>query len=298
MTNRNDKEQRLRARQSLSMAFYDFWSWQYSRRNQRIIASCNELKRLIITRDMAKTEPSSDSIATTSVLNHEIFQLAGNIFETTHFHYQDILDVDVPSDTVLHDVANGTDYTFDALMKITGTRLYGTTGLFSKGLVTEQYVRALDPLTFWFDDIGRQCIVYDPLRPMDELLSDFKRVVSLAKCKHLGKHQFSGCKSTCEHGATCHHDGEPGAARIIKQIKAKEHVSFDPDRPEPRAVGLWLWDYKQMNSCSIAEATRALQAQHGKLLISLFYANSNEAVFRRLHEQTDKCINACEVLGV
>lgn len=137
MTKRNDKEQRLRARQSLSMAFYEFWSWQYSSRNQRIIASCNKLKRLIMTRETAKSEPNSDSIATTSVLNHEFFQLAGNISETTHFHYQDILDVDVSSDTVIHDVVNGIDYTLDALTKITGSRLYGTIGLFSKGLVTE-----------------------------------------------------------------------------------------------------------------------------------------------------------------
>lgn len=297
MTDRDNKEKGLVARQSLIMAFYDFWSWQYSRRNHRVIASCNRLKNLITTRDTTKAESSSDHIETASVLDHKIFQLAGNIFETTHFHYQDLLDVDVSSDTVLHDIANGTDYTFDALMEINSSRLYGTTGVFDKGLVTEQFVRALSPLAFWFDDIGLQCIVCDPFRPMDELLTDFKRIVSLAKCKRLGKHKFSGCKSTCEHGASCHYDGEPGAKTVVKQILDKEHVSFDPDKPGPRAVGLWLWDYTNANSCSIAEATRALKSQHGKLLTSLYYANSDDAVFRRLHSQTDKCISACEVLG-
>jgi len=297
MTDRDNKEKMLVARQNLIMAFYDFWSWQYSRRNHRVIASCNRLKKLIITRNTKKAELSSDHIETVSALDHEIFQLAGNIFETTHFHYQDLLDVDVSSDTVLHDIANDTDYTLDALMG-TGTRLYGTTGIFNKGLVTEQFVRALDPLTFWFDEIGLQCIVCDPFRPMDELLTDFKRIVSLEKCKRLGKHQFSGCKSTCEHGATCHYDGEPRADKIVKQILAKENVSFDPDKPEPRAVGLWLWDYTKAHSCSIAEAIRNLKSQHGNRLKQFGYADSDDAVFRRLRSNTDKCIDACEVQRV
>jgi hypothetical protein len=147
------------------------------------------------------------------------------------------------------------------------------------------------------EDIGRLCITVDLRRPINELLNDFKRVVAVAKCKSFGKHPIPGCKATCENSATCGYEGEAGAEKIVKQILAKEHVAFDPDRPQPRAIGIWLWDYRDAHACSIAEAISSLRATQGNMLNLLGYAESEDHVFRSFYRHTATCIAACEVLS-
>ncbi len=297
MSRSDDDDNVCEIRNSKIMSFYEFWSWQYSRRNHHVITLCNKLQELIRNKEAKAKDTTIGHESDQSRLSYEIFRLSSKIFDIAHYTWQDLLDVDAPSDRVLHDICTGEDYAGEVLRQLNGTRLYSTTAVFDKGIVTQHVVRRCFEFFTDLNDVGRQCITFDPLSPVDELVNDFRRIACLAKCRALGKHPFSGCRATCENGATCQYEGDPGADKIVGQIMANENVAFDPDKPQPRAVGVWLWEYADANACPIAEAIRALKATHGETLRHLGYARTDDRVFRSFYRHTAACIAACEVLS-
>ena len=82
-------------------------------------------------------------------------------------------------------------------------------------------------------------------------------------------------------------------------IKSREGVAFDVN-DNPRAVGLWLWDYLDEKFGSvlprgaITEAVRELKQKFD--LERLGYAESQQKVLEDKYRGTCRCIESCEVL--
>lgn len=81
---------------------------------------------------------------------------------------------------------------------------------------------------------------------------------------------------------------------LATAIKRNNKCRFVPDRPEPRAAGLWLWDYIKNNNVPLAKAYRAFKESCP--LHQLGYAASEVDTFRNIYRSTKSCIESCEVI--
>lgn len=99
-------------------------------------------------------------------------------------------------------------------------------------------------------------------------------------------------------------DDVPDVSLEIEQlrIRGRKGVSFDYQANEPRAVGLWLWDYVhgkyggKGKRGAISEAVREFCGSFD--LDALGYAMSEMSVFQKLYRKTGECIEKAEVLAL
>jgi len=72
--------------------------------------------------------------------------------------------------------------------------------------------------------------------------------------------------------------------------------AYTPCSDKARAIGLWLWDYVQENSCSVGEAARAVKKQD--FFPRLLDDRTAERTLERWYARTNECIEQGQVLSM
>lgn len=300
-------------------SFYDFWSWQYKKRNPKILSLAKrvaEIVNIFYSSKLIKNKrpvrlASGDVIVDTSRFSPDYYEYIRTqtdeeqvlIDEARHslnelgelaFCIDDILTLTPSPKTIINAIADNEDitkFTPESFVRF-GTRSSISLGQHDKLFPTRKY----GPTFFTFSiDISKtvRAIIPAVVREIVRIRaltpgSSFEDEIDHEQCKNWSEMvRRLNWLSEIELAADCSPDPK---------------LPFHVEKSAPRAVGLWLWDYMQNTGApdargAQAAAILAIKRQLTSKLARLGYANSEERVFRSFIMKTTASIKAATVLS-
>ncbi len=305
--------------------FYEFWRWQYTKRNSRIVSAINtvEEKSKTLCSLGLVDDPGYAVFALKRLqpdyVGRNIPSLVRVLRRPTEKEIQILNEIDslysivqkegYSSDDILGSMPDSTEIINNVANKGTITNLVpddirrnDSSCVSCVGKMTTD--NEIKHSTLCNKDGASVYVFYVDINAPDEsIASDIIRDVRFYRCHDAGKFKPGwSCPEMCAQYESC---SSRSISLTLSGLRAtylaRSGVAFNPDKPAPRAVGLWLWDYAQKHredrkEGTVAAAIRALKKQLGPEINALGFAASEENVFRRFYRKTAECIDACEVL--
>lgn len=142
------------------------------------------------------------------------------------------------------------------------------------------------------EDFATVDLSFDLNTETEVLVAEARRFVEWAKDyrNHLGRGESPKRVFTLSPKAYAR-----SVAGVYPSTRAEK--SYQTRSDASRAIGLWLWDYKQEYAGTAKAAILAIKKKYEPEISALGFAATEENVFRAWLRKTDACITACEVLA-
>jgi len=295
------------------VVFWNFWRWQYLSRNaeyqKEFLKSRKDLEKT--TKDLLKAYFRKQTI------NSDILKSVVNILDDKtyrHFRLNDFLkkafslDYDVDSTYFIGRISLLEDSVVEYFQDYFGyPPVDPSKGTNSELILNKLQGGFLDKDIFLPDQLPH-CLDFSRIddshinyvmclnKPLDQMLAEIQYLYNSSK-----QNSFNNKLTTSERDELLN-DADNAYYEIAKQILLNKGISFEV-KDEPRAIGLWLWDFikhkygnKKLPHKAHADTIRLLKEKFS--IDRLGYFNSESSVFRNMYHRTEACINSFEVLSM